>query len=253
MQSRRTIRAAAFAAALAALAGCAGDDLDLTDDDRPPETIFAEGQALEAEGDFAEAAARYDDIERLYPYSPLAKDAVLQAARAYYQARELTEARLAAERFLSFYPSDPSAAEAQYIVALSYYDLISDVGRDQRDTREALAALREVVGRYPDSDYARDAALRLDLARDQLAGKEMTVGRFYQRRGHLVAAINRFRAVIEDYDTTTHTPEALHRLVECYLALGIVDEARAAAAVLGHNYQGSEWYARSYALLEQYG
>jgi outer membrane protein assembly factor BamD len=231
-----------------ALGGCAGDD-DFVDDTRPAEEIFSEAQALEAEGDMVGAAALYDDVERLYPYSQLAKDAVLNSARANYIGGKFDEARLGAERFLSFYPSDPAAAEAQYIVALSWYDQIVDVGRDQGATREALAALRETVNRYPGTEYARSAALKLDLANDHLAGKEMEIGRYYLKNNLQIAAINRFRSVLETYQTTSHTPEALHRLVEAYLALGVIGEAQTAAAVLGHNFPGSEWYGRSYELL----
>ncbi len=246
-RSRRS-PAAAMAALLLALSACASDEA-LVDDERPAEAIFAEAQALEQAGDLREAAALYDDVERLYPFSQLAKAAVLNSARANYLAGDFEAARLGAERFLSFYPSDPAAAEAQYIIALSWYDRIVDVGRDQGATREALAALRDTVNRYPDTEFARSAALKLDLANDHLAGKEMEIGRFYLKRDLHIAAINRFRTVIETYQTTSHTPEALHRLVEAYLALGVIGEAQTAAAVLGHNFPGSEWYVRSYALL----
>lgn len=237
----------AFAAALL-LAACASE-ADLVDDERPAEAIYAEAESLLAEGRPVEAAERYDDVERLYPYSSLAKDAILRSARANFEARRFEEARLAAERFLTFYPSDPRAAEAQHLIAMTHYVRITDVGRDQGETREALAALRETVNRYPGTEFARDAALKLDLAQDHLAGKEMQVGRYYLKRGHYVAAINRFQEVIRTYNTTSHAPEALHRLVEANLSLGLVEEARAAAAVLGYNYPGSDWYERSYALL----
>ncbi|MGF1660580.1 MAG: outer membrane protein assembly factor BamD [Rubrimonas sp.] len=241
-------RAVACALLCAALAGCATDE-DFADDVRPAEDIFAEAQALEAEGDMLGAAALYDDVERLYPYAQIAKDAVLASARANYIGGKYDEARLGAERFLSFYPSDPAAAEAQYLIALTWYDRIVDVGRDQGATREALAALRETVSRYPGTEYARAAALKLDLANDHLAGKEMEIGRYYLKRDLHIAAINRFRSVIENHQTSSHTPEALHRLVEAYLELGVISEAQTAAAVLGHNFPGSDWYLRSYALL----
>lgn len=245
---RRALRGAVLAAAALTLAACSGED-PLADDARPADAIFAEAEAASAAGDHVEAARLYDDLERLYPYSTLAREAMIRSARENYAARNLTEARLAAERFLQFYPADPQAAEAQYIIARSHYDQIVDVGRDQRETRDALAALREVVNRYPNTEYARTARLQLDLANDHLAGKEMEIGRFYLKNGHHVAAIGRFRVVIEDYQTTSHTPEALHRLVEAYLALGVNAEAQAAAAVLGYNFPGSEWYASSYDLL----
>jgi outer membrane protein assembly factor BamD len=241
-------RLALLGLAAVALAACAGDD-DLADDSRPVEEIFAEADGLAADGDLVAAAAKYDDVERLYPYSQLAKEAVLKSARAYYFAEQYTEARLAAERFLSFYPADPLAAEAQYIIALTWYDQIADVGRDQGNTREALSALRETVQRFPDTDFARSAALKLDLTLDHLAGKEMEVGRFYLVKDQHVAAINRFRVVIEQYPTTGHVAEALFRLVEANLILGLNREAQNAAAVLGYNFPGSDWYARAFDLL----
>ncbi len=241
-------RAALAAAALALLAACSDDD-SLVDSTLPADAIFADAEAAAAEGRHADAAALFDDLERLHPYSTLARSAMIRSAQENYRARRFTEARLAAERFLQFYPADPQAAEAQYIIALSHYDQIVDVGRDQRETRDALAALRETVNRYPDSEYARSARLKLDLANDHLAGKEMEIGRFYLKNGHNVAAIGRFRAVIESFQTTSHTPEALHRIVEANLALGLSTEAQAAAAVLGHNFPGSDWYAASYDLL----
>ena len=242
-------RAAPALIALCLLAACADDEAELIDDDRPPEAIFAEGERLMREGDWLEAAQRFDDVERLYPYSDTAKDAMLRAAQAYYQAESYNEARLAAERFLRFHPADPRAAEAQYLIANSWYAQIVDVGRDQSATREALAALRDTVNRYPGTEEARSAQLKLDLTLDHLAGKEMQVGRYYLKRGHYIAAINRFRAVIETYQTTSHTPEALHRLVEAYMALGVPAEAQTAAAVLGYNFPGSKWYAASFDLL----
>jgi outer membrane protein assembly factor BamD len=244
------IRLATTLCALALLAACSDDEAALLEDDsRPPNAIFAEGADLAAEGQWVDAAQRFDDVERLYPYSALAKDAMLAAAQSYYNAELFDQARLAAERFLSFYPSDPQAPVAQYLIANTWYAQIADVGRDQGATREALAALRETVNRYPGTDEAREAQLRLDLTLDHLAGKEMEVGRYYLKRDHYIAAINRFRNVIVQYQTTSHTPEALHRLVESYLSLGVPGEAQTAAAVLGHNFPGSSWYAASYDLL----
>nr|WP_246209663.1 outer membrane protein assembly factor BamD [Pikeienuella piscinae] len=231
-----------------ALAGCS-DEKSLVDDVRPAEEIFAEADFNAIEGDYVEAAQGYDEVERLYPYSTLAKTAMIRSAESYYRGGKYDEARLAAQRYLDFFPSDDDAAYAQYIVALTYYDQISDVERDQGDTIRARQALSEVIERYPDSDYARDAVLKRDLTLDNLAGKEMQIGRYYLGRGHYIAAINRFRRVVEQYSTTSQTPEALHRLVECYLGLGVTNEAQNAAAVLGYNYPGSEWYVDSYALL----
>lgn len=244
---RGAARTLAILAALA-LAACSSDDT-LVDDTRPAADIFAGADAAAVDRDFVEAAKGYDEVERLYPYSSLAKTAMIRSAESYYRGGKFDEARLAAQRYLDFFPSDSDAAYAQYIVALSYYDQISDVGRDQGDTVRASRALREVMERYPDSPYARDASLKRDLTLDNLAGKEMQIGRYYLGRQHYIAAINRFRTVVERFNTTSQTPEALHRLVESYLGLGVVNEAQNAAAVLGYNYPGSQWYTDSYALL----
>ena len=244
----RRLAAMVGVAAAMTLAACSDDD-SLVDDTRPAEAIFADANALSSAGDFIEAAEKYDEVERLYPYSQLAKLAMIAAAENYYRGREYDSARLAAQRYLDFFPSDPEAAYAQYITALTYYDQISDVGRDQGDTIRAEQALLEVMERYPNSTYARDAKLKRDLTLDNLAGKEMEIGRYYLARGFYTAAINRFRTVVEQYNTTSQTPEALHRLVESYLSLGIANEAQNAGAVLGYNFPGSEWYVDSYAML----
>ncbi|MGB0412639.1 MAG: outer membrane protein assembly factor BamD [Pikeienuella sp.] len=235
-------------AAVAALGACS-DEESLTDDTRPADAIFTDAENLARLGDFERAASLYDDVERLYPYSQLAKTAMIRSAEASYQAQEYTSARLSAERFLDFFPSDEQAPFAQYLIALSYYDQISDVGRDQGDTIRARQALTELIERYPNTDFARDASLKRDLTVDNIAGKEMEIGRYYLGRGHYTAAINRFRTVVEEYNTTSQTPEALHRLVESYLSLGVKTEAQNAAAVLGYNFPGSDWYVESYALL----
>lgn len=231
-----------------ALAACSDDD-SLVDDSRPAEAIFASATALAADGDFVEAAETFDEVERLYPFSQLAKSAIIASAENYYRGGQFDRARFSAQRYLDFYPSDPEAAYAQYITALTFYDQISDVGRDQGDTIRARQALTELIERYPNSDYARDAKLKRDLTLDNLAGKEMEIGRYYLARGFYTAAINRFRTVVEQYNTTSQTPEALHRLTESYLSLGIQNEAQNAAAVLGFNFPGSDWYVESFALL----
>jgi outer membrane protein assembly factor BamD len=174
-------------------------------------------------------------------------------AFSFHQDEMYPESRSAAQRYIDFYPADDDAAYAQYLLALSYYDQIDEVGRDQGLTFQALQALRGVIENYPDSEYANAAMLKFDLAFDHLAGKEMEVGRYYLRREHYSAAISRFRVVVEDFQTTTHTPEALHRLVEAYLALGLTAEAQTAGAILGYNYQSSEWYEDSYKLLNGRG
>jgi outer membrane protein assembly factor BamD len=195
------------------------------------------------------AAKAFDEVERQHPYSTWATKAQLMAAYALYQANKYDEAVLAAQRFTQLHPGNKDAPYAYYLIAICHYEQITDIGRDQRTTQKALDALEEVVRRFPTSEYARDARLKIDLTRDHLAGKEMDVGRFYLKRRQYVAAINRFRSVVEKYQTTSHVPEALHRLTEAYLMLGVTGEAQTAAAVLGHNFPGSDWYMDSYALL----
>ena len=208
---------------------------------------------LETKKDPKSAAKDFGEVQRLYPYSDWAKRALIMEAFADHQARKYDDSRAAAQRFLDFYPADSDAPYAQYLLALSYYDQIDAVGRDQGVTFQALQALRLVIERYPNSDYARSAILKFDLAFDHLAAKEMEIGRYYLKNGHYAAGINRFRVVVEEFQTTTHTPEALMRLVESYLALGLTDEAQTAGAILGHNFQGSPFYADAYATLRGRG
>ncbi len=251
MTPLRLIRLAAALGMAAALAGCSAFSSDDTIalDDMPPGDIFQMGEAELADGRPIEAAQTFNEIDRLCPFSQLAKRAIIMSAFSSYTAGDFGNARSSARRYLDLYPSDKDAPYAQHLIALTYYNNIIDVGRDQETTQKALQALTEVVSRYPDSDFARDAQLKIDLTRDHLAGKEMSVGRYYLKRGHYVAAINRFRIVIEKYQTTSQTPEALHRMVEANLAMGLENEALASAAVLGQNYPGSDWYANSYELL----
>ncbi|MCB1351626.1 MAG: outer membrane protein assembly factor BamD [Rhodobacteraceae bacterium] len=216
---------------------------------RSAQQIYLDAEALLADGQPRDAGEMFSEVERLYPYSEWAKRSMLMSAFAYHEGAQYAESRSAAERYLEFFPADVDAPYAQFLIALSYYDQITDIGRDQANTFEALQEMRDIIERYPDSEYAKSAQLKFELALDHLAGKEMEVGRYYLARGHYTAAINRFRVVVEDYQTTTHTPEALHRLVEAYLSLGLTQEAQTAAAILGHNFQGSTWYADSYALL----
>lgn len=213
------------------------------------EQIFERGEYDLAQNDADLAARNFSEVERLYPYSDLAKRAVIMQAFAHHRARNYEESRSAAQRYIDFYPADEDAAYAQYLLALSYYDQIDAVGRDQGLTFQALQALRGVIERYPDSEYVSTSILKFDLAFDHLAAKEMEIGRYYLKRDHFPAAINRFRVVVEDFETTTHTAEALHRLVESYLSLGLTNEARTAGAILGHNFRGTSWYEDSYKLL----
>ncbi|OOY11532.1 MAG: outer membrane protein assembly factor BamD [Rhodobacteraceae bacterium] len=200
-----------------------------------------------------DALKYFSEVERLYPYSQWAKRALIMEAYAQHRAKKYEEARASAQRFLDTYPGDEDAAYAQYLLALSYYDQIDEVGRDQGLTFQALQALRDVIEKYPNSEYAQSAILKFDLAFDHLAGKEMEIGRYYLKRGNYSAAINRFRVVVEQFQTTSHTPEALERLVEAYLALGITDQAQTAGAILGHNFQSSPFYQDAYNLLEKRG
>jgi outer membrane protein assembly factor BamD len=217
------------------------------------EEIFERGEFELVQENPEEAARFFGEVERLYPYSEWAKRALIMQAFAYHRDRDYENSRAAAQRYIDLYPVDEDAAYAQFLLALSYYDQIDDVGRDQGLTFQALQALRVVIETYPDSEYARSAILKFDLAFDHLAGKEMEIGRFYLSRGHYTAAINRFRVVVEDFQTTTQTPEALHRLVEAYLALGLNLEAQTAGAILGYNYRSSPWYQESFALLTGLG
>jgi outer membrane protein assembly factor BamD len=216
---------------------------------RDVETLYLAAKDALDRNQYRQAAAMFDEVERQHPYSVWARRAQLMSAFAYFVAKEYTEAISSSQRFLSLHPGSREAPYAYYMIAVSYYEQISGVQRDQRITQQALDALGELIRRYPNSDYAVDARLKVDLARDHLAGKEMEVGRYYQQQGLYLAAIIRFRTVVDQYDTTSHTPEALHRLVEAYLALGLPEEAQKAAAVLGANYPSSKWYQRSYALM----
>ena len=217
------------------------------------ENIFGRGEFELNRNRSEDAAFYFSEIERLYPYSDWTKRALIMQAYAYHQAKDYPNSRAAAQRYIEFYPLDDDAAYAQYLLALSYYDQIDEVGRDQGLTFQALQALRTVIERYPESEYARSAVLKFDLAFDHLAAKEMEIGRYYLRHEHYTAAINRFRAVVEDFQTTSHTPEALHRLVEAYLSLGLTDEAQTAGAILGHNFRSSDWYEDSFKLLNGRG
>jgi outer membrane protein assembly factor BamD len=217
--------------------------------DRTPEGLYAAGISALREGRYRDAVDLFDTLEREHPFSTWATNAKLMGAYGDYMRNRYTEAIGALDRFIQLHPGHRDIAYAHYLRALSFYEQINDAQRDQRATELAIAALQEVTNRFPDTPYARDARLKIDLGRDHLAGREMNIGRFYQRQRLFNAAIGRFRRVVEDYQTTNHVPEALHRLTEIYLSLGLVDEARATASVLGHNFPGSPWYSDSYALL----
>jgi outer membrane protein assembly factor BamD len=231
------------------LAACSSDEKD-TYVEAPVEQLYNEATDSMLNGSYDAASKKFDEVERQHPYSVWATKAQLMSAYALYQRNRYDESLVALDRFIQLHPGNRDAPYAYYLKALNYYEQIADVGRDQRLTDRALKALEEVVRRFPESVYARDSRIKIDLTRDHLAGKEMEIGRFYERGGQPLAAINRFRTVIEKFQTTTHVPEALHRLTECYLAVGLREEAQTSAAVLGHNFPGSPWYQASYALLE---
>ncbi len=240
-----------FACALAALSlltACSEDEEVYRE--QPVEELYNNAMDELLDGSFIDAAKGFDEVERQHPYSVWATRAQIMAAYAYYKNNNYDESIISADRFIKLHPGHRDVAYAYYLNAVSYYEQISDVGRDQGVTELALLSLQELVRRFPDTSYARDARLKIDLTRDHLAGKEMDVGRYYLTRGHYIAAVNRFRQVIERYQTTSHVPEALHRLTEAYLSLGMNHEAQVAGAVLGHNFPGSDWYLDSYALLE---
>jgi outer membrane protein assembly factor BamD len=247
---RRSLKIA-VAASFVALAACGGFDprAEGALEQYTAQEIFERGEFELESGNGDDAAFYFGEIERLYPYSEYAKRALIMQAFAFHRDEDYPNSRASAQRYLDFYPAEEDAAYAQYLLALSFYDQIDDIGRDQGLTFQALQALRAVIENYPDTEYASSSILKFDLAFDHLAAKEMEIGRYYLKRGHFAAAVNRFRIVVEDFQTTTHTAEALHRLVEAYLSLGLTDEAQTAGAILGHNYQSTEWYEDSFALL----
>lgn len=228
-------------------------DPDSKLDSRPPEVIYKEANELLEKGSSEKAAVLYERVDQLYPYSDEAKRAVLMAAVAYQKAGKGPEAVAAARRYLAVHPGTKDAAQAQDIIASSYFDRISTPSRDQGETKKAIAEMETLVRRYPDSEYAAETKKRIRLAKDTLAASEMSVGRYWEKKGNYLAAVNRFKTVVTDYQQTAHVEEALMRLTECYMALGIVSEAQTAAAILGHNFPNSPWYKDAYALLQSGG
>jgi outer membrane protein assembly factor BamD len=252
----RTRLIVSLAAAVLLLASCGqgsitGPDVPL--DNLTAEQIYRLGEVQLADDAPDEAATYFGEVERLFPYSEWAKRALIMQAYSYHEDRDYENARASAQRYIDFYPADEDAAYAKYLLALSFYDQIDDVGRDQGLTFQALQALRRVIEEHPESEYARSSILKFDLAFDHLGGKEMEVGRYYLKRQNYQAAANRFRVVVEQFPTTSHTPEALYRLIECYLALGLTDDAQTAGAILGYNFQSSVWYEDGFALLTGQG
>lgn len=238
-----------------ALAGCAGKPKKpkLAYEERPVELLYSTGADRLDKGLWNQAVDYFAEVERQHPYSEWSRRAILMTAYAHYQGDNYAEAIGDADRFISLYPGNPAAAYAHYLKAVCYFEQIVDVGRDQAATGQALDNLREVTQRYPRTEYAADARLKIDMVNDQLAGKEMTIGRYYLRNGDTLAAVGRFKTVVERYQTTSHTPEALYRLVEAYLTLGLAEEARRNGSVLGYNYPGDAWYRDAYQLLTDKG
>jgi outer membrane protein assembly factor BamD len=251
--SPRSIAVLIAAALVAPLAGCATSKskADTKYVARDVDTLYNAAKERLDRGQYKISAQLFDEVERQHPYSVWARRAQLMSAFSYYLARQYPESIQSAQRFLSIHPGNKDAPYALYLIALDYYEQIQDVTRDQKITQQALDAMGELIRRYPDTRYAADARLKTDLIKDHLAGKEMEIGRFYQRRNNWLASVIRFRKVVDDYDTTSHAAEALMRLTESYLALGLPEEARKAAAVLGANYPGSEWYQKAYSLIQR--
>jgi outer membrane protein assembly factor BamD len=252
----RSLALFAAVAALVPLSACARGGARTAADTRyvarDVNTLYNAARERLDRGLYTQAAALFDEVERQHPYSVWARRAQLMSAFSYYAAADHTKSIDSARRFLSIHPGNRDAPYALYLIALNYYEQIADVTRDQGTTRQAMDALNEVIRRYPASRYAADARLKLDLVRDHLAGHEMEVGRFYQTRRQWLASVVRFRNVVDDYQQTSHVPEALMRLTESYLALGVPAEARRSAAVLGANFPGSRWYERAYSLVQNF-
>lgn len=250
----RSIALALVAASAFTVSGCAGKGAksDIPYVARDVGTLYTTGKNRLDRKQYKLAAALFDEVERQHPYSIWARRAQLMSAFSYYLDRDYTNSIQSAQRFISVHPGNRDAPYAYYLIALGYYEQISDVTRDQKITQQALDSLGELTRRYPNSRYAADARLKIDLVRDHLAGKEMEIGRFYETRGQWLSATMRFRRVVDDYQTTTHVPEALMRLTETYLALGVPEEAQKAAAVLGANYPGTDWYQRAYKLMQEH-
>ncbi|KAA5602308.1 outer membrane protein assembly factor BamD [Blastochloris sulfoviridis] len=221
--------------------------------DEPADRLYNEGLTLVAKKEYKDASKKFEEIDRQHPYSEWARKALLMTAYVKYEAGEYEESITAAKRYVTLHPGSPDAAYALYLVGASYFDQIADITRDQARTERAIQALDEVVRKYPDSEYAESARRKITIARDQLAGKEMSIGRYYQEKRNYIGAINRFKTVVVQYQTTRQVEEALMRLVECYMAMGITQEAQTAAAVLGHNFPDSPWYKDAYKLLQTGG
>lgn len=255
---RRLSRALIMVLVAASLGACSSLDLfgkkDDTPPDEPADRLYNEGlYYLNAKKDPKAAVKKFEEVDRQHPYSEWARKSLIMAAFSYYESGQYDECVTAAKRYISLHPGSTDAAYAQYLIGASYFDEIPDITRDQARTERALAALDEVIRKYPTSEYATSAKQKIAVARDQLAGKEMLIGRYYLEKKDFTGAINRFKVVVTRYQNTRHVEEALERLTEAYMALGIVEEAQTAAAVLGHNFPDSEWYKHAYTLVTKGG
>ena len=251
---RAFTRVALLAVFAATLGACSLFDKDNVAPDEPADKLYNEGlYLLNTKKDPKEAAKKFEEVDRQHPYSEWARKALIMSAYAYYESSAYDECISTAQRYVTLHPGSPDAAYAQFLIGSSYFDQIPEISRDQTRTEKALESLDEVVRRYPNSEYAVAAKRKIEMARDQLAGKEMEIGRWHLQRREFTGAINRFKVVVTRYQTTRHVEEALMRLTEAYMALGIVDEAQTSAAVLGHNFPESRWYKDAYALMQSRG
>jgi len=247
-------RVAAFLLLAVALAACSLFDKDAIAPDEPADKLYNEGlYFLNTKKDPKEAAKKFEEVDRQHPYSEWARKALIMSAYAYYEAGAYEDCINSARRYVTLHPGSPDAAYAQFLIGSSYFDQIPEISRDQSRTEKAVETLEEVVRKYPTSEYAVAAKRKIEMARDQLAGKEMEIGRWQLQRREYTGAINRFKVVVTRYQRTRHVEEALLRLTEAYLALGITDEAQTSAAVLGHNFPDSRWYKDAYALMQARG
>ncbi|WP_343698498.1 outer membrane protein assembly factor BamD [Caulobacter sp.] len=253
--SGRSAVTIAVMVAAVSVGGCVGKSKKptLAYEERPVELLYSTGADRLDRGNWNEAVDYFREVERQHPYSEWSRRSIMMTGYAHYMGNQYNEAIGDADRFISLYPGNPSAQYAYYLKAICYFEQIVDVNRDQAATEQALASLRDVVQRYPNTEYATDARLKIDMVNDQLAGKEMAIGRWYLKNGNTLAAIGRFKAVIERHQTTSHTPEALYRLVEAYMTLGLLEEAKRNGAVLGYNFPGDRWYLDAYKLLNDNG
>lgn len=249
MSPTRILRYAMLALFAGWLAACSTVDKNAIPPDEPADVLYNQGLTLLNQQEYKDAAKKFEEVDRQHPYSEWGRKSLLMQSFAYYSGGMFDEAIITGKRYISLHPGNSDAAYAQYLVASAYFDQIPDVNRDQARTRKAVDALAEVARKFPDTEYAESAKQKIQIARDNLAGKEMTIGRFYMEKRNFIGAINRFKTVVTQYQTTRHVEEALMRLTECYMALGITGEAQTAAAVLGHNFPNSPWYQDAYKLV----